>query len=202
MPRLLRHGVEGSQHNLTPLALSLIHTIDIENLSTFNFQLSLSFSYLPSNLPSYNPFVPTPDRFRVLFLCLGNACRSPIAESTARRDAADVLDPSSAGLFPLGYIPPATLQALQSNGYSSEALSSKPITREAWDAADLIINLSGTRTDPLFHHSDKVEDWNVADPYGGSPEVYQQTLEDIAARVHALAGRLRLQRPTSQAQKG
>jgi len=146
--------------------------------------------------------VPNPDRVHVLFLCLGNACRSPIAESIARRDAADVLDPSSAGLFPLGYIPPATAQTLQSNGYSSESLSSKPITREAWDAADLIINLSGTRTDPLFHHSDKVEDWNVSDPYGASPEFYQQTLDDIASRVQALAHRLRLQRPTPQAPKG
>jgi len=146
--------------------------------------------------------VPTPERFRVLFLCLGNACRSPIAESIARRDAPDILDPSSAGLFPLGYIPPATLHALHSNGYSSEALSSKPITREAWDAANLIINLTGRRSDSIFDQSDKVEDWDVTDPYAGAPEVYQQTLEDIAARVHELADRLRLQRTTSHAQKG
>jgi arsenate reductase (thioredoxin) len=146
--------------------------------------------------------VPTLHRFRVLFLCLGNACRSPIAESIARRDASDILEPSSAGLSPLGYIPPSTLHALHSNGYPSESLSSKPITREAWDEADLIINLSGARTDPLFADSDKVEDWNVADPYGATPEIYQQILEDIAARVHDLAVRLRLQRSTAQANKG
>ncbi len=145
--------------------------------------------------------MPTPDRFRVLFLCLGNACRSPIAESIARRDASDVLDPSSAGLSPLGYIPPATLHALHSNGCSSEGLSSKPVNPNAWDSADLIINLSGTRTDPIFLDSAKVEDWNVPDPFGASPEVYQETLEDIAARVHELADRLRLQRATSQPPK-
>jgi protein-tyrosine-phosphatase len=142
--------------------------------------------------------VPHPKIFRVLFLCLGNACRSPIAESIARRDASDILDPSSAGLFPLGYIPPATLHALYSNGYSSEALSSKPVSRETWDNADLIINLSGARTDPLFADSNNVEDWNIADPFGGTPEVYQKALEDIAARVHDLADRLRLQRTTRQ----
>ena len=138
--------------------------------------------------------MPTPHRVRVLFLCLGNACRSPIAESIARRDASDILDPSSAGLFPLGYIPPATLHALHTNGYSSESLSSKPVSCDHWDAADLIINLTGARTDPLFADSNKVEDWNIADPFGGTPEVYQKALEDIAARVHDLADRLRLQR--------
>ncbi len=146
--------------------------------------------------------MPTPDRFRALFLCLGNACRSPIAESIARRDASDILDPSSAGLFPLGYIPPATLHALQSNGYSSEALSSKPIPRDVWEAADLIINLSGQRSDPIFNGSGKVEDWDIPDPFGGTPEVYQKTLEHIAARVHDLADRLRFQRRTSHTQIG
>ncbi len=139
---------------------------------------------------------------RVLFLCLGNACRSPIAESIASRDASDILAPSSAGLYPLGYIPPATLQALRSNGYSTESLSSKPISRESWDAAEIIINLSGSRTDPLFANSEKVEDWNVPDPYGATPEFYQQTLNDIATRVHALADRLRHQRTTTQLKKG
>jgi protein-tyrosine-phosphatase len=165
--------------------------------------LSSLFAFLcPLQILRYNSFVPQPKLFRVLFLCLGNACRSPIAESIARRDAPDILDPFSAGLYPLGYIPPATLQALHSNGYPSDALSSKPISRDTWESADLIINLTGARTDPIFNHSDKVEDWDVLDPFGGTPEVYQNTLEDIAARVHDLADRLRLQRTTSHAEKG
>ena len=146
--------------------------------------------------------MPEIPKVRVLFLCLGNACRSPIAESIARRDASDILDPSSAGLYPLGYIPPATLHALHSNGYSSESLSSKPISRDTLETADLIINLTGARSEPLFNHSDKVEHWDIPDPFGGTPEVYQKTLEDIAARVHALADRLRLQHTSSRAQKG
>ncbi len=146
--------------------------------------------------------MPNPQKFRVFFLCLGNACRSPIAESVARRDASDILDPSSAGLIPLGYIPPATLHVLESNGYSTETLYSKPISSDIWHAADLIINLSGQRSDPIFDHSDKVEDWNVPDPFGGTLEVYQKTLENIVARVHNLADRLRLQRPTTHPQKG
>jgi len=146
--------------------------------------------------------VPYPNTFRVLFVCIGNACRSPMAESIALRDASDIIDPSSAGLFPLGYIPSSTQQTLQNNGYSPEGLSSKPILRDAWDNADLIINLSGGRSNPLFDHSERVEDWDIADPFGGGPEVYQEILEEIAGRVRSLADRLRQERVTGHAPKG
>ena len=49
-------------------------------------------------------------RVRVLFVCVGNACRSPMAEAIARYDAADVMEPSSAGLSPLGYLAELTKQ--------------------------------------------------------------------------------------------
>ncbi len=141
--------------------------------------------------------MPLPPTFRVLFVCIGNACRSPMAESIALREASDIIEPSSAGLFPLGYIPPPTQQTLQNNGYSFQGLSSKPISREAWDNANLVINLSGERCGPLFGHSQKVEDWDVTDPIGREPEIYQQILEEIAGRVRLLAERLRQQRITS-----
>jgi len=119
-----------------------------------------------------------------------------MAESIALREASDVIEPSSAGLYPLGYIPLSTQQILEINGYSAESLSSKPISRDTWDNADVIINLCGRRGAPLFEQSDKVEDWDVPDPFGGEPEVYQRSLEAIAIRVRTLAERLRQERIT------
>jgi len=148
------------------------------------------------------PHMALPQRVRVLFVCIGNACRSPMAEAIARRDAPDVIEPASAGLFPLGYIPRSTQESLQTNGYSAEGLSSKPILRDAWDAADLIINLSGRPNDLLFDHSTKVEDWDVADPYGGESHLYQAILEEIVAHVRTLAHRLRSDRTSGHAPEG
>jgi len=37
-------------------------------------------------------------KYRVLFVCIGNACRSPMAEAIAHREAAEVIEPASAGL--------------------------------------------------------------------------------------------------------
>jgi protein-tyrosine-phosphatase len=133
-------------------------------------------------------------KLRVLFVCIGNACRSPMAEAIAKREAADVLEASSAGLYPLGEIPDETQETLSRNGYSAVGLSSKPITNRIWNEADLVINLSGRIRDIAFDDPAKVEDWDVADPYGANPAFYQTILEQLQQRIRLLADRLRQQR--------
>ena len=127
----------------------------------------------------------------MLFICLGNACRSPMAESIARRDAADVIEACSAGLTPLGFVPVLTMQTLAANGYSVEDLCSTPVTRAVWDAADMVINMSGVSKHLAFIDYGKVEDWDVQDPYGSDPVLYQTIHEDIQRKVVQLAERLR-----------
>ena len=130
-------------------------------------------------------------RKKVLFICLGNACRSPMAESIARRDARDVIEACSAGLTPLGFVPLLTMQTLAANSYSIEGLCSTPITGEVWDAADMVINMSGIAKERAFIEYGKVEDWDVQDPYGSDPVLYQTIYEDIQRKVVQLAERLR-----------
>jgi len=137
--------------------------------------------------------LPSSSRLRVLFICIGNSCRSPMAESIARRDAADVFESGSAGLTPFGAVQKLTLETLESNGYSTEGLASKLILDKEWLNADIVINMSGYPKERAFPRSDwsKVEDWEVQDPYGSDPAVYQRIFEDIRSRIEALAARLR-----------
>jgi protein-tyrosine-phosphatase len=114
-----------------------------------------------------------------------------MAESIARRDAADVIDASSAGLSPLGFVPDLTRQTLTVNGYSIESLESTPVTRDVWDLADIVINMSGVPKARAFSDPGKVEDWDVQDPYGEDAELYQTIHVDIQRRVAQLAERLR-----------
>lgn len=120
-----------------------------------------------------------------------------MAEAIARKEAGDVMHPASAGLFPLGEIPLHTRKTLEENGYSAEGLASKPIVREAWQRADVVINLSGRMRHLEFDEFEKVEDWDVADPYGEGAASYQETLLDIQARVKDLAQRLRAAQPVA-----
>src|ERR1700726_2765441 len=132
-------------------------------------------------------------RAKVLFVCIGNSCRSPMAEAIARQDALQEIEASSAGLAPLGFVAEMTTQTLLRNGYAVDGLASKPITAEAWESADMIINMSGRAREFAFRNFGghaKVEDWEIEDPYGDAAK-YQGTYESIQLRVAELTRRLR-----------
>src|SRR6202171_413531 len=132
-------------------------------------------------------------RAKVLFVCIGNSCRSPMAEAIARQDALEQMDASSAGLAPLGFVAEMTTQTLLKNGYAVEGLASKPISLEAWESADIVINMSGRAREFAFQNfraHTKVEDWEIEDPYGDS-EKYQGTYEEVQRRGSELNQRHR-----------
>jgi protein-tyrosine-phosphatase len=116
-----------------------------------------------------------------------------MAEAIAWKDAAKEIEASSAGLAPLGFVAEMTTQTLLRNGYEVEGLASKPISSEAWQAADIVINMSGRAKEFAFRNlpeHTKVEDWQIEDPYD-DPEKYQGTYETVQRRVAELARRLR-----------
>src|SRR5467141_1078606 len=126
-------------------------------------------------------------RTRVLFVCIGNACRSPMAEAIARLDAPDAIEAFSAGLAPIGLVAPMTNQTLRKNRYWVEGLESKSISREVWEQAEIVINMSGRPRERAFREYSKVEDWEIEDPLGGDPGIYQQVFDKIRLRVAELA---------------
>jgi protein-tyrosine-phosphatase len=117
-----------------------------------------------------------------------------MAESIARYDAADVIDASSAGLIPLGFLPGLTTETLAKNGYAIDNLKSKGISEELWSAADIVINMSGTPREHAFREYEKVEDWVVEDPYGADSQLYQRIFESLQRRIALLAEGLRQKR--------
>lgn len=129
---------------------------------------------------------------KVLFVCIGNSCRSQMAEALARYWASDVIEPSSAGLSPLGEIAEATRSVLEERGVPLGGQYSKELLGEDCQAADLIINMTGQSGKKLFAgDAAKVEDWKVPDPYGEPIEAHREICAEIEARLFDLADRLR-----------
>jgi arsenate reductase (thioredoxin) len=124
-------------------------------------------------------------------VCIGNACRSPIAEAVARYDASDVIEPSSAGTNALGHIPEDTIKMLARFGYSDRGLKSKMLRKEDCEAAEIIINMTGQPSDDEFWEHGKVEDWLVEDPFCKDEATYQRVIEGIKRRIEQLAAGLR-----------
>lgn len=130
-------------------------------------------------------------RTRILFICLGNSCRSPMAEAIAEHIASDILDVSSAGLAPLGRVQSMTKITLEKNGYPAKGLESKPVELGEFRDADIVVNMSGQPGFAVFGDISKVEDWAVEDPYRGDAEAYQRVFMDIESRVVELVARVR-----------
>lgn len=126
-------------------------------------------------------------RKKVLFVCVGNACRSPMAEAIARVDARDAIDAFSAGLMPIGFVAELTKQTLMKNGYWVEGLESKRISPGVWERVDVVINMSGRPKEEAFGEYSRVVDWDVEDPFEREPEDYQRAFDTIRARVRELA---------------
>ena len=133
-------------------------------------------------------------KVRVLFVCIGNACRSPMGEAIARKDAGDIIESSSAGLYPMGMIPEMTQTTLEKNGYSATGLRSKGLRDIVAEDVDLVINLSGYERAQALEQFAQVENWEVSDPYGADEATYQRILEEIRGRVRDLAQRFRAEK--------
>lgn len=135
---------------------------------------------------------------KVLFVCIGNSCRSQMAEGWARHLASDAMEASSAGLAPLGEIANLTTAVLAERGVPIDGQYSKGLTQQAREEAEVIINITGLPGKSVFLSSKaRVEDWRVADPYGEDLETYRHICDEIEERVADLAERLRQERGES-----
>ena len=130
---------------------------------------------------------------RVLFVCIGNSCRSQMAEAFARAYGSDILVAHSAGMAPAGVVAPLTRLMLGEKNIPSEGQFPKGLDSFSGQPFEIVVNLSG---DPLQRAlramgipASRVVDWRVRDPIGQSEEVYR----DVAAEIENLVVRLILE---------
>jgi arsenate reductase (thioredoxin) len=127
---------------------------------------------------------------KVLFVCIGNTCRSQMAEALARHSASDVIEAASAGLSPYGKIVEPTRKVLMERGISLDGQRSKGVREVDADSFALIVNMTGMPGRALFPGA-KVVDWDIADPYGEDLLMYRQICDEIEEHLETLAANLR-----------
>jgi len=118
---------------------------------------------------------------KVLFICLGNSCRSIMAEALTRHLCGEHWEAASAGLNPLGLVAAETKSVLEEIGANSQGLRSKGFREINLSDYQLLVNLSDLSLKRVIppELNDRVLQRPVADPYGGSLEEYRQSLDAI-----------------------
>jgi arsenate reductase len=127
--------------------------------------------------------VPDSAKKRVLFVCIGNSCRSQMAEAFARAYGADTLWVQSAGLGPAPMVAPLTRQILTEKNVRSEDQFPKGLDMMAKEKFDLVVNMSGHKFN--FPSGEMVE-WVVRDPIGQTAETYRTVADQIEGLVMRL----------------
>ena len=147
----------------------------------------------------------------VLFVCLGNICRSPLAEAAFRAETARIgldahVDSAGTGDWHAGDPPDARARATaKRHGIDISTYRARQVTAQDFASFDHIValdrdNLAAlTRMRPpaakaalslLLDHVPGRQGQAVADPYDGDQAGFEVTWNDVQAGASALAEKL------------
>jgi protein-tyrosine phosphatase len=143
----------------------------------------------------------------VLFVCLGNICRSPLAEAALREEAKRLgleieIDSAGTGDWHVGHPPdPRAMAVAKRNGVDISHLRARLVTADDFQRFDHVVALDAQnladlrRLRPasskaklmlLLDYVEGREGQAVADPYHGSDEHFDATWADVTAGTKAL----------------
>ncbi len=128
---------------------------------------------------------------RVLFLCIGNSCRSQMAEGFARKYGADVMEVGSAGLSPASIVQDLTKKVMADKNINIDDQFPKDLGSVGVSSYDVIVNMSGVKLPGRIPI--EVRDWKVEDPIGREEEMYVTVRDQIEGQVMQLILELRRQ---------
>ena len=124
------------------------------------------------------------EKRKVLFLCIGNSCRSQMAEGFARTYGSDVFDISSGGTAPASIIQPLTKKVMAEKNINLDGQYPKHYSVFELDTFDLIVNMSGLKLP--FRPTSELREWKIVDPIRQSEDVYvavRDQIEDLVMRL-------------------
>ena len=144
---------------------------------------------------------------KILFVCSGNTCRSPLAEASARKLVASAgrndIEVSSAGTSAWDGSPASdgALLVGMERGLDLSEHRSRLLTPEIIQGADLILAMSpshlarikdlapGANAHLLGAFASGKEGYSVQDPFGGDLAAYRDTVDELEHELASLLER-------------
>ncbi len=121
----------------------------------------------------------------ILFLCVGNSCRSQMAEGFARASGNVIV--ASAGTEPGDKVAPKAIEVMKEKGIDISDQHPKLITADMVENAEICISMGcGVEESCPVPLLERFIDWGLEDPWGQSLDKYRETRDEIEKRVRKL----------------
>jgi protein-tyrosine-phosphatase len=132
----------------------------------------------------------TKDRIpKVLFVCYGNTCRSPMAEGLAKKILGDKAKVESAGLMPMFESAAPDAVAILKELFDVDISQHRPkdVSVLSLGEYDHIIILDtyvyNTMSKLMKDHSEKLVLWDTEDPFGQDRETYERVAKWLSTHL-------------------
>lgn len=123
----------------------------------------------------------------ILFVCVGNSCRSQMAEALANRLGEGKVRAWSAGSHPLDEIVPETFQVMSEKGISLEGQWSKGLWEVPVAEMDVVVGMGCEVECPVpVGFKGRIVEWNIPDPFGHDLAFFRTVRDLIERQVEAL----------------
>lgn len=124
---------------------------------------------------------------KVLFVCVGNSCRSQMAEALANKLGDGRVRAWSAGSAPLGRIIPETRDVLREKEISLDGHWSKGLADVPMNEMDVVVGMGCEVSCPVpVGFKGRVVEWDIPDPYGRHLDYFRSVRDLIEGQVTAL----------------
>lgn len=123
-------------------------------------------------------------RERVLFLCVGNSCRSQMAEGLLRHLADDRFEAHSAGIVE-SFLRQETIDAMREIGIDISAQRSKKADTYEGQRFDVVVTTCDEAKEicPMFPGAGRTIHWSIPDPVGKGPAAYRAARDQLRERI-------------------
>ena len=128
------------------------------------------------------------EKQKILFVCIGNACRSPMAEGFARHYGRDLIEAHSAGIYPYGQICEETIKVMKERRIDITGQRSKGISEYVLRDFDLIVSMAPL---PLMDREGSLSEmyWDIPDPFRQPLKEFRKVRDEIEKKVKTLLGK-------------
>ncbi|MGC9384628.1 MAG: arsenate reductase ArsC [Kosmotogaceae bacterium] len=123
-------------------------------------------------------------KYKVAFVCVGNSCRSQMAEGFAKEYGKDIFEVYSAGTHPAGKVNQNAVEVMKEKGIDISDQYPK-LVEDIPEEVDILITM-GCEVECPYVISKTREEWNLEDPVGKDIEFFRVIRDIIEVKVKEL----------------